>query len=240
MSVRRFLALLVAIAVGLGTLVLIADVWLLPWIIHQQNEVLVPDLVGLSREEAERKLTDLRLRVTVGEEVFDESLPPGAVLEQSPSALTPVRNGRPVRLVLSKGEALSRVPDLTGLSLRQCELSLMREGLSVGRVSRPYDPTGRIGVVSQRPHAGQEVRRGEGVSLLLREGHQGVYHRMPRLVGQNLNRVREGLARAGFDIKRVTYRADRELPGTILDQWPPPGARISAGGSVELVAASRG
>ena len=54
-------------------------------------------------------------------------------------------------------------------------------------------------------------------------------------------RLREELARAGFDIRRVTYRSEADqLPGTVLDQWPPAGSRIPQGGSIELVAASRG
>ena len=111
------------------------------------------------------------LRMLVGEEIFDQEQPPGFVLEQSPAPLTPVRTGRPVRLVVSKGEALARVPDLTGLSLRQSELMIQREGLTIGRVSRSYDLRGPLGVVSQRPHPGAELSRGAAVALLLREGH---------------------------------------------------------------------
>jgi beta-lactam-binding protein with PASTA domain len=51
---------------------------------------------------------------------------------------------------------------------------------------------------------------------------------------------REDLTRAGFTLRRVTYRSVGDaFPGTIVDQFPPAGDQIAAGGSVELVAATR-
>jgi serine/threonine-protein kinase len=237
---RLLLTLLLVVVVGVG-LVGVADLWLLPWIVHQQTEVLVPDLAGRSLETAEEDLADLGLRMITGEEVFDPGAAPGTVLEQHPPALRAVRRGRPVTVVVAAGEPLARVPDLVGLSQRQCEIELGRLGLRLGRVARTFDPDGPLGVVAQRPHAGSEVQRGTAVSVLVREGHERSWHRMPNLVGNPLGRVREELGRAGFDIRRVTYRSDADqLPGTVLDQWPPAGSRIPTGGSIELVAASRG
>jgi serine/threonine-protein kinase len=237
MTIGRLLFVLLAVVALGGVTVVVADVWLLPWLIHQQAEVLVPELVGLDQEEAEAELARIGLRLLPGEEVFDETVSAGTVLEQDPLPLRPVRRGRPVRVVLSAGAPLTRVPDLSGLSLRQAELALGRNGLRLGRVARSYDPDGPLGVVAQRPHPGQESRRGAGVNLLVREGHERSYHRMPNLTGRPINRVRQDLARAGFDIRRVTYRSGQgTLPGTVLDQWPAAGVRIPTGGSIELVA----
>jgi len=110
----------------------------------------------------------------------------------------------------------------------------------LGRVARAYDPRGGLGVVAQRPHPGTEVVEGDPVELLVREALERPHHRMPVVVGRNLARVRDELSRAGFELRRVTYRADADaFPGTILDQWPPAGFRVPAGGSIELVASSR-
>ena len=241
MTLGRFFGLLIGLVLLGVALVGVADLWLLPWIIHQQTEVLVPDLSGASQDEAAARLDDLGLRMIEGEEVFDPDATPGTVLEQFPPALRAVRRGRPVQVVLAAGEPLARVPDLIGLSQRQCEIELGRVDLRLGRVARTFDPGGPLGVVAQRPHPGTEMARDGEVAILVREGHERTWHRMPDLVGNPLGRVREELARAGFDIRRVTYQSDVEqLPGTVLDQWPPAGSRIPQGGSIELVAASRG
>lgn len=241
MSVRRLLLLLVALGASIGALVLVADMWLLPWIVHQQSEILVPDVVGLDRARAESALAEVGLVLVVGDEAFREGTPAGVVLEQLPASMDAVRRGRPVRVVVSRGETLVEVPDLAALSLRQTELALRSAGLVTGRVARALDPAGTLGVIGQRPHAGELVPRGTAVDLLLREGHERAWHRMPDLRGASLARVRDQLERAGFEVRRVTYERDREaLPGTVLGQLPAPGARIPAGGSIELVASSRG
>lgn len=239
MSLRRLLAWIVALGLGLGALIVVADLWVLPWLIHHQSEVLVPELVGVGEEEALERVDSLGLGLVVVEEIHDEDAPPGTVLEQTPTAMRPVRRGRDIRVVVSKGEAQIRVPDLTGLSLRQSELMLLREGLRVGRVARSFDPRGPAGVVAQRPHAGTEVLQDHAVHLMVRAGGERAHYRMPSLVGGNLTEVRRRLDEAGFEIRRVTSRADDEVePGTVLDQWPPAGSRIARGGSIELVASS--
>lgn len=239
MTIRRLLLWIVGLGLGLGTLVVVADLWVLPWIIHHQSEVLVPELVGTPREEATERAESLGLGLLVIEELHDEDAPPGTVLEQTPTPMRPVRRGREIRVVVSKGEAQIRVPDLTGLSLRQSELQLLRAGLRVGRVARSFDPTGPAGVVAQRPHPGTEVLQDHPVHLMVRAGVERSHFRMPSLVGDNLTEVRRRLDDAGFEIRRVTSRpAEDTEPGTVLDQWPPAGSRIARGGSIELVASS--
>jgi eukaryotic-like serine/threonine-protein kinase len=239
MSLRRLLAVLALVGVSLVGLVMVADFWLLPWLVHHQSEVLVPDILGATQEEAESRLRDVGLGIFVYDEIYDIATVPGTVVEQNPSPLRAVRRGRRVRVMVSKGEALLRVPDLTGLSQRQSELSLLREGLRVGHVARSFDPKGVLGVVSQRPHPGREVLRDTPVDLLVREGVERAEYRMPSLVGAGLSRVRSRLEGAGFEIRRVTSREVRGTrPGIVVDQWPPAGSRIPRGGSIELVAAS--
>jgi beta-lactam-binding protein with PASTA domain len=241
MSLRRLLSLAIGVVIVFGGGILLADTYLMPWIIHRQSEVLVPTLVGESFENAERAAERLGLSVVVGDEVFSDDLPAGTVLEQRPRPLASVRQGRPIRIVMSKGERLVVVPDLTAMSLRQSELSLTRIGLVLGRISRSYDPGGVLGVVAQRPPAGSPLLSGSEVSVLVREGHDRTHHLMPDLVGRSLTRVSDELTRAGFELRRVTYRSDGDaFPGTILDQWPPAGFRVPTGGGIELVAASRG
>lgn len=240
MTVGRFLMTLLGLGVAALLLVGVADLWLLPWIVHQQGEVLVPEVVGMPREQAMDRLAELGLRPVEGDEVRVSNAAPGTVIEQNPSPLRSVRRGRPVRILVSRSEARIEVPALVGLSLRQCEIALGSASLRLGRVARSFDPDGDLGVVGQRPRARSFVERGGTVDVLVREGHERIWHRVPDLVGSPLVRVREELTRARFEIRRVTYRDDRgALPGTVLDQWPPAGSRIPMGGSIELVAASR-
>jgi len=240
LSLARFLLLLVVLVAAVIGGALLANRTVLPWIIHRQQAVLVPDLVGMKLEDAEKEAKRLGLGLEVGDEVFREGAEPGVVLEQAPHSMRSVRKGRHLRVVVSRGETFVQVPDLVGMSLRQCEITLARDGLKVGRVARSYDPVGRVGVAAQRPHALTRVPRGATVDVVLREQHESVYFRMPSLVGRSLVQVKKEVAQAGFELRRISYEKDTEVfPGTILRQWPRAGSRIVQGGGIELVASSR-
>ncbi len=240
MTLGRLLIVVLLGGLALAAGALIAHTTVIPWLIHRQGEVLVPEFIGLSLEEAEELAHHLGLGVEVGDEVHQDGTPPGTVLEQHPRAMRSVRRGRRIRLIASKGEAFARVPDLLGMSLRQCEISLMRDGLRLGRVARSYDPLGRSGVAAQRPHPGSAVPRDTVVDLVLRQERERVHYRVPKLVGRSLVKVREELGSAGFELRRITYAPDGDVfPGTILEQWPRAGSRIVEGGGIELVASTR-
>jgi len=239
-TLSRFLLLLCALILAVIGGAWLANQTLLPWIIHRQQVVLVPDLVGLKLEDAQKEAKRLGLGIEIGDEVYREGAQPGVVLEQVPRSMRSVRKGRRLRVIVSRGETYVQVPDLLGMSLRQCEITLAREGLKVGRVARSYDPLGRVGVAAQKPHPLSRVPRETAVDVVLREQHESVYYRMPSLVGRSLVAVKKEVTAAGFELRRVTYEKDKEaFPGTILKQWPRAGSRIVQGGGIELVASSR-
>jgi serine/threonine-protein kinase len=239
-TVGRFFLTLLLIVVAIFGGIVLANSTFLPWLVHRQKAVLVPELKGLPLVQAKAQARRLGLRIEVGDEVYQDETPPGIVLEQAPRGMRSVRKGRAIRLVVSKGEAYARVPDLLGMSLRQCEISLLRENLKVGRVARSYDPVGRTGIAAQRPQPGAQVPRATPVDVLLREEREPQYYRVPSFVGRSLVKVRAELSAAGFELRRITYAADAgSFPGTILKQWPLAGSRIVGGGSIELVASKQ-
>ena len=66
-------------------------------------EVVVPDVVGLARPDAEAAITVAGLVVGTVSEEFSDTVPEGCVIGQSPLAGQTVLPGSPVNLVVSKG-----------------------------------------------------------------------------------------------------------------------------------------
>ena len=73
----------------------------------------VPDVVGLTREAAETRLTRARLDVNV--ELRDSDAPENEVVRQSPAGGTSAERGDEVTIVVSRGEQQTEVPNVTGL-----------------------------------------------------------------------------------------------------------------------------
>ncbi len=95
--VRRF-ALLALLAVTF-----VASAMVTIYVLFQTGEVKVPNVVGMSQEEAQRAVTRAGLTVKLRRQHFDAEVPAGSVTEQDPTAGFPVKEGFDIKIDVSKG-----------------------------------------------------------------------------------------------------------------------------------------
>lgn len=200
----------------------------------------VPDLTGLTVEEATARATELGLSAVVdpGRDDFDEKVPPRHVRGQQPAAETAVKGGQTVRLFLSLGPKTLRMPDLTGQSARGAAAALVREGLGEPLLAVIRLP-GPPGVVAQGLSPGAVVPPGTTMSLLVNRGPAEATWVMPDLIGRDVDRVRAAFEARGFRVGGVRSQAyEGAAPGTILRQFPPAGFQVSRSEALSFVVAS--
>jgi eukaryotic-like serine/threonine-protein kinase len=89
----------------------------------------VPDLAGLTWEEAEAALVRLRLVAIRLDDVFDPVVPEGEVASQSPMSPSRVARGAVVEVAISKGPDLIPFPNLSGTDLREAQRILAEVGI---------------------------------------------------------------------------------------------------------------
>ena len=131
-------------------------------------KVEVPDVVGLTREAAETRLTRARLEVNV--ELRDSDAPENEVVRQSPDGGARAERGDEVTIVVSRGQQQTEVPDVTGLALADARRVLRGEGLGVTVRRRGVTDQGDDGqVLEQRPSVGQDVDEGASVIVVVGE-----------------------------------------------------------------------
>lgn len=235
-AIKRILLLGGLFAVG----ILAFNFIVMPMLVHQRGAIIVPDLRNVSEKQATDTLTRLGLKVKVGRSEYDPQVPKGFVVSQQPRSAESLKEGRTVVLVTSLGPRTEHVPDVTKQTLRQARGVIEHAGLVVGRISRVKRAgEERDAVIATNPPAGEELREGEVVDLVVAVAGGGPTFLMPDLTKQDLFFVRERLARLGFRVASVRYEAQEGVfPNTIVGQRPLPGARIREGESVELVASS--
>lgn len=115
----------------------------------------IPNVVGTKLEDAEKTLTDAGFRVATAAEEFDSKVPKGSVISQEPTDGTAHR-GDTVRLVVSKGAEMVKVPDIKkndlmadaskALTDAGFEVEVVWEGslpIRQGRVERITDKEGK-------------------------------------------------------------------------------------------------
>lgn len=124
--------------------------------------IAVPALAGQTAAAAEAALQALGFTVTTST-TYDDRAAVGDVIRSTPSAGTLLPRGASVRLVVSRGPAPVRIPDVFRLSQARATASLQAAGLQVS----VRKSSGRLLdlVKSQTPAAGTVVPRGTTVTI---------------------------------------------------------------------------
>ncbi len=125
----------------------------------------VPEVIGLSREEARSRLEAAGFEVTV-EEQETEDEEPGTVLAQSPEPGTAADEGSAVELTVARRPRTVAVPDVVGDAAADAETELEAAGFRVRVRREPVatpDEDGRV--LDQNPTPDSERRRGATVFI---------------------------------------------------------------------------
>jgi serine/threonine-protein kinase len=130
-----------------------------------KEKVAVPDVVGETRDEAERLLGRADLEAAVSERE-DADAEPGTVLEQDPEAGTRIAKGRTVRLVVAKAPAEVEVPGVIDATEDDATSALEDAGFGVQVEEAPVDTPDEDGfVVAQDPDPGTPRPKGSQVTI---------------------------------------------------------------------------
>jgi eukaryotic-like serine/threonine-protein kinase len=191
---RRSLFHVLAPVVAALLLVLTGWIWLRTYTRHDVA-VKVPDLKGMTLQEAGDVLERHELLVEVIDSVYNDEAPKGTVVVQDPPADREVKPDRRVYVVMNAREPkMINMPALVNLSKRQAISVMEIVGLKVKDMQYRPDPCVDCGVAQL--HKGQpiaaeaRVRRGEAITLVLGSGANGERVLVPDLRGSSMTDVR--------------------------------------------------
>jgi hypothetical protein len=236
-SKRDLIILFLIALVIIYCMILFADRVVMPIIVHRGGTSVVPNLVDLNLQQADSILAQDDLQLQIIAEEADSSKQPGTILSQIPALGTKIKEGRMVKVKVSKAEEAVIVPQLKGISVRQAELLLAQATLQLGEVSWvSSDSFPRDVVIENVPASGLSVPPGILVNIVASLGAMPDTVMMPDLVGKNIDEGRKMLQEIGLQIGKIkSKRNDDFLPGTVLDQSIPPGDKVLRGTEIDLV-----
>ena len=197
------------------------------------EEIEVPPVVGQTRAEAERLITEAGLSIGEVTERADATFAEGIVIEQDPPQGVRVGVDAPVNLVVSTGPETVVVPNLVNLSERDATAQLQALGLLV-RVQDEYsDEVARDLVIRSDPVADTEVQLGDTVLIVVSQGPAPV--EVPDLIGLSQAEAEAALAELGLTMVADTQGvADSEQDGLVIDQNPNAGEVLLPGDTVNV------
>ncbi|MGP3751898.1 Stk1 family PASTA domain-containing Ser/Thr kinase [Streptomyces sp. IBSNAI001] len=223
---RGPLAVLIAVLLVLGTG---AGVWY----INSGQFTRVPSLLGQTQSAAEKRLADEGLALKGVERAYSDTVKRGTVISSDPGSGERIRGNDAVKLVISRGPEIVKVPDVESLALAEARRELKKTGLAPGMVTREFsEEIDRGKVIRTDPRAGTERHPDSAVALVVSKGSPVD---VPDVTGLSVEDATAALDEAGLKAKVLTDRVNSpEEAGEIARQTPGSGAEAAEGDTVEL------
>jgi len=195
--------------------------------------VRVPDVTGLTAQQARNELQAVNLELGEVTEEEDEQVPEGNIIDQTPESATEVEEGDTVDVTVSAGVAETSVPQIVGLSLDEASQALREAGLKVGDTTPvpSKDPQGTVRRVE--PGEGETVPEGSTVDIRYASGQ----NRVPDVTGLSGDQAAAEIEDAGFQPSERTEETDQAAPGTVVSQSPGAGEARRLGSTVTYTVA---
>ena len=197
-----------------------------------------PNLIGRSVQQARAMASDLGVELQVDEahRRNSDKVPLGHVVWQNrtPGATNFIKRGSTIRVELSAGPLVLRVPDFAGSTAGTGMLRLGQLNLKLGNLT--YVPTVATGVLSADPPKDTVVAPQSEVSLLVAVPPLAQQYVMPDLIDRPLDQVRPALESRGLIVSTVKYEAYPGIAdGIIIRQYPLRGAPVSSRDPISVV-----
>jgi serine/threonine-protein kinase len=194
----------------------------------------VPDLTGLTIEQATTALEEEGLVLGESELIPDESgqTAENTIYEQEPAAGERASEGDTVDVVVNGSES-TEVPDLVGLTEAEAVTAINDAGLTLDRTEREFNSEVEAGTVyEQTPAAGSEVPMETPVTILVSKGTETVS--VPNVVGVEQAQATQTLEDAGFQVAREEEFSDTVAAGVVSAQNPSAGVNAETGTTVTI------
>lgn len=136
-------------------------------------QVKVPNISGVTINDATTRLSNKGLNLGTIDPVYDEKYADGIVISQNPLADATVSTGTKVNVVVSKGKQPPRaaVPDVKGLTVTEATAKLKAANMDLGTVTRSASSAFYAEqVASQDPAAGVQIEEGTKVNVVVSTG----------------------------------------------------------------------
>ncbi|NUV65852.1 Stk1 family PASTA domain-containing Ser/Thr kinase [Streptomyces sp. CAI-121] len=214
----------VLLTLGIGTGV---------WYINSGQFTQVPSLLGQTQQTAEKRLADAGLGLKGVDRVFSDTVERGEVVSSEPASGDRIRGNGSVRLVVSRGPEIVRVPDVAGASLADARRSLKKVGLVPGMVTREFSEDVERGeVIRTDPRAGTDRNPDTAVALVV---SKGAPIDVPDVTGLSAEEATDELEAEGLKAEVLPGRVHSpEAAGDVAEQSPGEGTEAAEGDTIQL------
>lgn len=203
-----------------------------------EETVAVPDLLGMTRDQATEALNKQGLGGKYGGEKESSEYPAGLIVEQDPAYGTSVSVNTPVVYYISSGAGSVPLPDISGMTLSEAQQELKKYEL---KISTEYAYSGEVEeglVISTTPGFGSDVTEGDTITVIISKGPQAVDEgdtvNIPSVLGKGSSQARSELEDLGLYVEITEEYSSDYDEGLIMKQSISSGTEVTKGTTIEL------
>ena len=140
-------------------------------VVGHSNEVIAPDLAGLHINVAVKKCKAQNLYVEVEKRVNDDEVEKDNIISQNPHQGLKTKEFRTIKVIVSDGPEIVRMPNLANLAMPEAKLKLQNLELKLGKISYRYsNDVAKGNVIKTFPLAEDLVARKSSIDIFVSLG----------------------------------------------------------------------
>lgn len=208
------------------------------------NEVNQPNVVGMSKDEAQKTVEDAKLKLDVASEEYNKDVPEGYIISQkvegdlgdfttTPSTDKKIKEGSTIKVVVSKGQEKTTVPKVVGMKQEEAVKELEDANLKAEIVEETSKKVEEGYVISQEIDANSEAFAGDTVKIHVSKGTGIKQVNVVSVIGQDEETAKTTLTNLGLKVN-VTYATSTSDNGKVTKQSIDAGKTVDEGTSVTI------
>ena len=201
------------------------------------KDVPIPNVAGLSKEEAKKQIEDAKLVCVEQEEEYNQEVPEGFVISQIPPYRESgtVKEKSTIKIVVSKGQETTVVPKVAGMKKEEAIQAIEEAKLKVQVVEETSKTIEAGYVITQEPAEKTEINAGETITIKVSTGTGIKQVSVPYVVTKTEEEARKTLTDSGLKIKQVIYTEDTTKDdGKVVKQDIEAGSTVDEGTEVTI------
>ena len=199
-------------------------------------EVEMPNVVGLSKEEAQKAIEDAKLKFEVKSEEYNKDVEEGHVISQDPTYMekyNKVKQGSTVSVVISKGQEKTTVPKVVGMEKEEAIKALEDAKLKVEVIEETSKKVEEGYVISQETDADTEAFAGDTVKIHVSTGTGIKQVTVESVIGQDEATAKSTLEGLGLKVN-VSYQDATSDNGKVIKQSIDSGKTVDEGTTITI------
>lgn len=194
-------------------------------------EVEVPNLIGCTLQDAQKKCEDLGLKIIVQDRIEDKDAEPGSILSQKPQKSEKVKRDSTVKVIINKENDNEIIlSDYTGKNYEKAQQELEDLKITVNVI---YEESKKDAdtVIRQSPQKGAKLKAGSSVSLYVSKGadNSETYVTVPKIVGKTYSQANSLLKSQNLSLGTISGNTNPDSNDIIISQSIPAGSLVKKG-----------